>query len=600
MNRIPFIIIGLFSVVIAPAQTGSRTGSLRDTVQIDVLLDSAKAWVATGETERPVVAAGKALALLDDMPVQGPSRHALLLRAMQAHKLQGMAHHYAGRYAKALEQFIGMERMADSLGRPRDAAAALSYQGYEYRSTDDLERARSVTWKALNLLHGFPPDRNLAITTSALGSIYLDLDRIDSGIVLLGQAVTQFKILGQDVLEASCRTELAQAQLTLGRVEEALNQLQLARNATMEGGTDQDKAVFLYHEARALWVHGELDRALRSAEEGLALARTKGNAEDVGREQEILALILSAKGRPREAAFLQDSSRTGLLENLNLEKTRAVTEVRLNAEHAQERQQTEVKLALGMQRERNALVFGAMAVLIAVLLAGLLISTRRKNARILRAQQQVIEAEKQRETEQVRTRLARDIHDDIGSGLTKIALLGNEAKRRIQESSAELSSTLDRIIGHSREVSAALSDIVWTVDPLRDNSEELVTHAQNLARRMLDHSAVAHEFHFRHEEPLFNVAPGTKHHIVMVMKEAINNALKYADAKHISVELKAGAQHFSLQVKDDGKGFDPAAMAATGNGLRNMRARAEAIGATLTMESAPGLGCTVRMEGPLT
>lgn len=569
-------------------------------MQIDELLDSAKTWVGTGETERPVVATEKALALLAGMSPQGASNHALLLRAMQAHKLQGVAHHYAGRYAKALEQFIGMERMADSLGRPRDVAAALSYQGYEYRSTDELERARSVTWKALNLLHGFPPDRNLAITTSALGSIYIDLNRIDSGVVLLGQSVTQFKNLGMEALEASCRTELAQAQLALGRVEEALNQLQLARNATMEGGTGQEKAVFLYHEARALWVHGELDRALRSAEAGLATARTTGNAEEIGRGQEVLALILSAKGRPMEAALLQDSSRTGLLENLNLEKTRAVTEVRLNAEHAQERQQTEAKLAMGRQRERNALVFGAMAVLIAGLLAGLLISTRRKNARILRAQQQVIEAEKQRETEQVRTRLARDIHDDIGSGLTKIALLGNEAKRRMQESSAELSATLDRIIGHSREVSAALSDIVWTVDPMRDNSEELVSHAQNLARRMLDHSAVAHEFHFRHEEPLFNVTPGTKHHIVMVMKEAINNALKYAEATRITVDLEAGEHHFVLQVKDDGKGFDPAALSTAGNGLRNMHARAEAIGATLTMDSAAGRGCTVRMEGSLT
>ena len=160
-------------------------------------------------------------------------------------------------------------------------------------------------------------------------------------------------------------------------------------------------------------------------------------------------------------------------------------------------------------------------------------------------------------------------------------------------------ATLERISSHSREVSAALSDIVWTVDPAHDTSMELVNHARLVAQRLLDGSGVAHELRFDHIDPAHPVAPGTKHHIVMVIKEAINNALKYAEAKHIKVQFEAGAHRVKLVVSDDGKGFDPAASARTGNGLRNMQARAEAIAGTLAIESAIAGGCVLQLEGPL-
>ena len=251
------------------------------------------------------------------------------------------------------------------------------------------------------------------------------------------------------------------------------------------------------------------------------------------------------------------------------------------------------------RQKLNFMIGFALVAIIAALLFWSLRTTRRKNAEILLAQQQVVEAEKQRENEQVRTRIARDIHDEIGSGLTKIALLGSEAKRRLLDSTEELRITLDRIVGHSREVSAALSDIVWTTDPQHDTSEELVSHARNVAQRLLEGSGTFHQLNFQHTDPGHSVAPGTKYHVVMVMKEAIHNALKYAGAERITVNLTAGAQHVILVVADDGKGFDPEAQARAGNGLRNLRARADAIGASLIVESIPGKGTSVRLEGPL-
>ncbi len=271
--------------------------------------------------------------------------------------------------------------------------------------------------------------------------------------------------------------------------------------------------------------------------------------------------------------------------------------------HAEERNTTVLRHAADMARERNRrilLLIGIAALLLFAFATWWRMRyVARANKRILEAQARTVEAEKQRENEQVRTRIARDIHDEIGSGLTKIAMLGSEARQRVQEHSEELRTTLDRITAHSRAVNAALSDIVWSVDPAHDTSEELVHHARNVAQRLLEGSGVQHVLQFDHTDPVHPVSPGVKHHIVMVMKEAINNALKYADAKHINVHLEAGAHRVKLVVADDGKGFDPEASARTGNGLRNMQARAKAIGARLVMRSAPGHGCTLEFDGPL-
>lgn len=576
------------------------TGTLADTVLIDPLLDSAKTWASSGEfTDLVLATTDSAMHLLDAVHA-GPEAPAVLRRRLKAYKVRGMFHHFAGHYDQALDQFIHMERVAAKLGLKQEQANALTYQGYEYRNINDNAHARDVGLRALGILREMPASTSLGTTLAGLGGIYFNLGQLDSSLAMHRQAAAVYKQVGNAPYEASELVSIAEIHNSRGRYDSALHELTLARPVLMEESNPVELAVFLNHEATALFALGRLAEARHDLEAMQPLVRESENDEHSNRMLGMLALTAAAEGHYKQAVQLQDSARSALIKNLDLAKVQEITELRLKAEQERERLKADARLAEERTHSRNRLIGGVLVLCIAILLGWLLFTTRRKNAKILRAQEQVVEAEKQRETEQVRTRLARDIHDDIGSGLTKIALLGNEAKRRMQESSEELSATLDRIITHSREVSASLSDIVWTVNPEHDNSAELVSHAQNLARRMLDHSAVAHEFHFRHEEPLFDVAPGTKHHIVMVMKEAINNALKYAEAKHISVELEAGAQHFSLQVKDDGKGFDPVAMAATGNGLRNMRARAEAIGATLAMESEPGLGCTVRMEGPLT
>lgn len=589
-----------------PRWSSPPTRTLADTVRIIALLDSARAWVGRGETEKPVPATDQALELIDGIARPNSAEAWLDVRIMQANKLQGIAHHYAGRYAQALDRFQRMEQAAEKLDRKKDVAAALNYQGYQYRSMLEWDRAKQITLRALRILQSLPEDGNLANTYSGLGTIYFDLHQLDSALLLQRKAVELHERLGYAYLAAMCRMDISEVHNLRFQFSEAFEQLRLARPFLMEGGSPPDQVIFLYHETRALMGLGRLAEALRSAEQCHALALAVGNDEYRFRSLELQALLASAQGRHGDAMELQDSARTALTKSLDLAKAQELTEVRLSAEHEREAAKAQLLLDEEKRQKRNTLFGGGLVALIALLLLGFLITARRnaallraKNEEILRAQGQVVEAERQRENEQVRTRIARDIHDDLGSGLTKITMLGSDAKHKLNAASEDIRASLDRIIGHSREVSAALSDIVWTVDPLHDVSTELVTHARSVTERLLSDTGVETTLEFLHEGPDFPVSPGSKHHVMMVLKEAVNNALKYANARRITVSLLVGDARFKLRITDDGEGFDPIAKALDGNGLRNMRKRAEAIGATLAVTASPGAGCSVALEGTL-
>jgi signal transduction histidine kinase len=539
------------------------------------------------------------MALLDALGRKGIETAGLHERRMQAYRIEAIAHHYAGRYAPALAGFQGMEREADTLGRVKDVAAALTYEGYEYRATGDLDRAGAVTLRAIAILRGLPEGTQLANALAGMGTIYSDRLLWDSSMYYQRASAAMQRRLGNAVFEALSQMDIAVLYTMQQRYDSAYATIQLAKPALMADPNIAQQVILLVQEARILIGLGRIPEARRNLDAAWPLARQVGANESIQHLQDLESLVAASNGKFMDAIRAQDSARQALLQDLDLAKVQEVAAVRLEGEHAKERAVAQARMDAVQRQKRYVLIGSGLLVVIAALLLLQLITVRRKNAAIVRAHQQVIEAEKQRENEQVRTRIARDIHDDIGSGLTKIALLSAEAKQRVKDHTDELRATLDRITTHSREVSAALSDIVWSVDPAQDTSVELVVHAHNVARRLLDGSPVRHDLRFNHRDPATAVAPGTKHHIVMVMKEAINNALKYAKPAHITVTLEAGAGSFRLEVQDDGQGFDPDALAHAGNGLRNMQARAEAIGATFRLESAPGKGCTVRVEGAL-
>lgn len=323
---------------------------------------------------------------------------------------------------------------------------------------------------------------------------------------------------------------------------------------------------------------------------------------------ELLGIVYEELGDPvkalsyyKERSALHDSLRTDVVrrevERMQRRGIQVADSLRqvaalLDQERMHQQRMTE-------ERARRDLLITAIGVVIIVALFtwSRLRLVRRKNAEILDAQEKLLASEKAREAEQVRTRIARDVHDDISGDLTKIGMLGTAVRDEMAQDPAQAAQHVERIKELSRNVGRSLQDIVWAVDPARDSARELVDRAALHTERMLAHAGVSSTVAFGHTGTDVELDPATRRDIYLLLKEALNNALKYADARHLQVTLLTRAEGFELCVKDDGKGFDAQAAMNNGNGLGNMEARAKQLGATWSVRSALGAGTEIRAQG---
>ncbi|HEY0978767.1 MAG TPA: two-component regulator propeller domain-containing protein [Flavobacteriales bacterium] len=209
---------------------------------------------------------------------------------------------------------------------------------------------------------------------------------------------------------------------------------------------------------------------------------------------------------------------------------------------------------------------------------------------VLRYRRRIAELQREQEVQRTRMRIARDIHDGIGGGLTRIALLSRRIPGQGPDSAAA------RITEASTELVRELGEIVWTVDPGNDARSAFLAFVRSTLGRQFDDLDIRLEqdLHVEEAEGALPLPPDAKRNTLLILKEAVNNALKHAQAKTISVRLHLIGSRLELEVKDDGRGFDTAMKAQAGNGLANFRKRAEAAGGTLTVHSAPGEGTSIR------
>jgi ligand-binding sensor domain-containing protein/signal transduction histidine kinase len=195
----------------------------------------------------------------------------------------------------------------------------------------------------------------------------------------------------------------------------------------------------------------------------------------------------------------------------------------------------------------------------------------------------------------MRTRIATDLHDDIGANLTRIAVLSEVARQKTTDAGTR--DRLDSIATISRESVSAMSDIVWAINPERDGLLDLVRRMRQHAGEVF--SAGEIELHFSAPEadrPL-KLDIDLRRDVFLVFKEAVNNAARHSGGSKAEVEFHADAHLVTLRVSDDGRGFDAAA-ASEGQGLDSMRRRAGRLAGTLEIASGSA-GTTVTLTAPV-
>ena len=201
----------------------------------------------------------------------------------------------------------------------------------------------------------------------------------------------------------------------------------------------------------------------------------------------------------------------------------------------------------------------------------------------------------------MREHVARDLHDDMGSQLSSISILSQNLEQMAQQNPDLARHYLKRIGETARQVMDSMSDIVWSVNPQKDALPHMAERMQGFASELFEASDTELHF-FRDPELIKTTLELTKRHdFYMIFKEGVTNAARYAQATTVDIRLERKQEILHLSIQDNGVGFDPEhpPRSQGGNGLRNMRVRADKIGATLLISSLEKQGTLLVLTLPM-
>jgi ligand-binding sensor domain-containing protein/two-component sensor histidine kinase len=201
------------------------------------------------------------------------------------------------------------------------------------------------------------------------------------------------------------------------------------------------------------------------------------------------------------------------------------------------------------------------------------------------------------EMERTRLRIAQDLHDEIGSTLSSISYFA-QAVRTSNQAEERTDRLLSLIAESSSKARGAISDIIWSIDPSNDSWEDLLARMRRHASDILESKGI--RYHINLPENLVVRPPGMqqRRHLWLLFKEMVANVSQHSGASSVEIEMRGSGAFIDLVVMDNGRGFDQGRPSG-GNGLRSIRDRAKALGATLQLETGPGRGTSwsVRWKG---
>ena len=223
------------------------------------------------------------------------------------------------------------------------------------------------------------------------------------------------------------------------------------------------------------------------------------------------------------------------------------------------------------------------------------------------------EVEREHALERERARIARDLHDDVGAGLTEIAVQTDWLRRDVERLAAthtaevQEAGILDRagrVCASAVELIRSVDAIVWAVNPENDTLDRFVGYLTHSAEQFARAAGITIRLDIPDDIPATPLSGRVRHNLLLIVREALNNVVKHAGARMVRVTVNVDARQVTIGIADDGRGFDVAAASgpqADGRhaGLANMRRRAEDIGGRLMIDSRPGGGTRVEIAAPL-
>ncbi len=204
-----------------------------------------------------------------------------------------------------------------------------------------------------------------------------------------------------------------------------------------------------------------------------------------------------------------------------------------------------------------------------------------------------VERKSREEHDEIREKLSRDLHDDLASTISTIAIYLTLIKYNTRSRDKKLLELLDKTLNLASEASSVITDLIWAIKPKAESFNNLILRINNNFSTLFAEKEIIFRAEFDKDADKLIFDAKVKRNIYLILKEALNNILKYADAKNVNIEIKNIKRKRYIVITDDGHGFDFEKEMSKGHGLSNMQARADEIGAELIIESEKGKGTKI-------
>lgn len=213
-------------------------------------------------------------------------------------------------------------------------------------------------------------------------------------------------------------------------------------------------------------------------------------------------------------------------------------------------------------------------------------------------QRRILNLEKDASLVRERERIARDLHDDLGASLSRIALLSEVAQKEL-ETDSRAGPQIARISAIAHQVVDSISELVWATNSRYDNLESLAAYLREYAAQYFDSTQVKCQLNFPSHLPEQVLTADFRRQLFLVWKEALYNVARHAQASRVEISLAVQPGWLEIVIQDNGKGMAARETPGLHHGLTNMRERVANLHGTFNLQSAPGQGARISVRVPL-
>lgn len=522
-----------------------------------------------------------------------------------------------GDLSKGMESYYNALRISEELGDKNEMANAYQYLGAVYEDLKDDSMALKNYTEALKINLETGNRFRYAQNNNSIAYSYLRQGKYDKALKIHRESLRIYEVPGAprwglpwtfscigDVYEWMGDSMISKGNKTTAKshYEEALKNhlisLEKYKEVDMAAGYSPE---FLYVGA----MHYKLNRipeARKYLQTGLQLLMESGNKERIAETYLYLSRIDSLEGNYKKA--LRHFKLSTLFRNsvFNSEQSKKIALYKTQYEI--DKKEEEIKLLAAenklnttiAEKQKQQKIFAYAVILFIVLLSTYAFYRYRIHKK----------AEVEQAKLKDRLHISQGLHDEIGSTLSSISVYTQVAQKLSEKNNKEeLNEMLGKIRGTSSEMISEMNDIVWALHPKNDSMEKIIQRMESYARPML----LTRNIDFKLEyDPIIlttHLDMEKRKNFYLVFKEAVNNAFKYSGCSEINTRILNSKARIEIQIKDNGVGFDVQQeikgdkLTLSGNGLRNMKMRAEEMKGNLQINSIAGEGTEIRLSIPI-